>query len=60
MPSMEGEEGCYLKNSFLAHAAPLEVHGKQKDSSIVQNSAFDYPQRNDNTLLCSRCSVQAS
>jgi len=32
---MEGEEGCYLKNNFLAHAAPLEVHHKQKDFAFL-------------------------
>lgn len=35
MPSMEGEEGCYLKNNFLAHAAPLEAHRKQKEGTLL-------------------------
>lgn len=35
MPSMEGEEVCYLKNNFLAHAAPLEAHHKQKESTLL-------------------------
>lgn len=35
MPSMEGEEDCYLKDNFLAHEAPLEAHHKQKDSALL-------------------------
>lgn len=35
MPSMEGEEECYLKNNFLAHEAPLEAHNKQKGSASL-------------------------
>lgn len=35
MPSMEGEEGCYLKNNFLAHAAPLEAHHKWEEGTLL-------------------------
>jgi len=60
MPSMEGEEGCYLKKNLLACAAPLEAHHKQKEgtlhcfSSTMQNSALVYANGRGNTLLCAK------
>lgn len=32
---MEGEEGCYLKNHFLAHAALSEAHHKHNEGTLL-------------------------
>lgn len=56
MPSMEGEEDCYLKDISLAQEVPLEAHHKQKESALIfstgQNSALVYPNRKNDILLC--------
>lgn len=58
MPSIEGEEGYYLKNNFLAHAALLEAHHKQKEGTFISFHSAKFclglSNRKGNTTFCAR------
>lgn len=57
MPSIEGEEGYYLKNNFLAHAALLEAHHKQKEGTFISFHSAKFclglsQQKGQYSILC--------